>query len=414
MRKILIIGSYNGQESFGDRCLLYSVLKNLKRFFGTRMQFISHTHQNNADNNAFSDIIFHQGLSYFYWRWHTQIRHLRLPLLLHAMFSFFTFPLVLILGKLTYPPINIVLKDIKKSSFLYFYGGTQLASPWFWFNFSPLFYTLLICRAYKIPVFFGPQQYGPQTKFQNRIFRLIIRFFVTDIRTRNKEDLELLTLKADKNCYDEVFSYYSLYFRKKKQKVSKSYIMVNIRGLDFTNQSRALDEEYRVFFNFLFTLQKKIKLPFKLFQMGKASFCDDLYPLKYSTSNRNKPLDIEILPYSGKDQKLLDKMRAAYGTISMSFHGCIFSLASETPAVPVIFDKYYKYKYLDFQKYTGGQNLPFIHLKKDLNLEKKVNEVCFYFKNYSKEQINKAKIEAQKTAYRWYSSIKKNSNNSGN
>ncbi len=411
MDKILIIGSYNGQESFGDKCLLSSVASNLRYFFGQKVELVSHIHdQSRLDKTKFSDIIFHQGLSCLYWRWHNKLRYLKIPLLLHNFIYFFLFPIFFIVAKTISSSLNIITKDIKDSSFLYFYGGTQLSSPWFYFNFLPLFYSLFICRIYKIPVFFGPQQYGPQTKQQRLLFRLMLNFLVTDMRARNQNCLKLAEVTPAELAYDEAFSCQNFYPNPNKGKKQKSYIMVNIREVDFTNQNTNFNKKYKIFSDFLFSLQQQTNLPFKLFQMSGIGFCDDTKFFKYLQQNFNKHLDIKILPFFKTGKELLTIMNAAYGTVSMSFHGCLFSLIAGAAPVPVISGEYYKYKYSDFQKYTGGQSIPFLYLGDFSSVGEEAGRVCYYFKNYSSFLTKKARQEAEKLSDKWYNSIKRRIN----
>ena len=126
MTSILIIGSYNGQDSFGDKCLARCVAQQLRNIFGKDTKIISHI-DNNLEISQYEipEIEFKKGISPLYWTWHNKLRHLHLPKVLLRLTAIITLPLYLIGTKTNRQEFRRINQEIKESPIVYFYGGTQ-------------------------------------------------------------------------------------------------------------------------------------------------------------------------------------------------------------------------------------------------------------------------------------------------
>ncbi|BAZ47943.1 hypothetical protein NIES4103_05480 [Nostoc sp. NIES-4103] len=404
MTSILIIGSYNGQDSFGDKCLVRCVAQQLRNVFGEDTKIISHIDTNlEISQYEIPEVDFQKGISLLYWTWHNKLRHLHLPKVLQRLIAIITLPFYLIATKANRQEFRRINQEIKESPIVYFYGGTQLSEQWFWYNFIPLFLTAILCWLYGVPMYFGPQQYGPENKWQRRFLLLTLKYLVKDVRVRNKNCLELLNLPESKLCYDEVFSCDIRYSIIKDHLRESKFILVNMRGTNFLRDGE--NREFEDFLNLLAAVNNRLGLPFKLFQMSGASFCDDTRILDYLKNHEKLPkISLEVLPLITKEEELIEIASQAYGTISMSFHGCILSMLGGCPSVPVTSGDYYDYKYIDFDKYTGWQGVPLVVLN-NLNTEKFADQICEYFAKYSTKQTAIAREKAAKAIGMWYQQI---------
>jgi len=94
----------------------------------------------------------------------------------------------------------------------------------------------------------------------------------------------------------------------------------------------------------------------------------------------------------------------------MSFHGCVLSMVGGCPAVPVTSEKYYDYKSVDFDRCTGGQNVPIISLQ-DPNPEHAADSIVSYFERYEPARTAAARERAAAQIERWYRQIRDSSKN---
>ena len=122
-------------------------------------------------------------------------------------------------------------------------------------------------------------QYGPENKWQRRFLLLTLKYLVKDVRVRNKNCLDMLNLPESKLCYDEVFSCDIRYSIIKNDLRESKFILVNMRGTNFLRDGE--NTEFEDFLNLLAAVNNRLGLPFKLFQMSGASFCDDTRILDY-------------------------------------------------------------------------------------------------------------------------------------
>ena len=117
---------------------------------------------------------------------------------------------------------------------------------------------------------------------------------------------------------------------------------------------------------------------------------------------------MEILSALDQKQDLIETARNASGTVSMSFHGCILSMIGGCPAVPITSERYYKYA--DFDRYTGDQNVPIVSLQ-DLNPEQAAERTASYFERHQPVRIAADREQATAQISRWYWQIRDDSRN---
>ncbi len=403
MDTVLLLGSYTGQDSFGDKCLLRCVVTQLQTVFGPNVRTvcdIQENHETARDVVPGGEIT---EISRLFWDWFTRLRHLHLPSSLQTIATVVTFPLWLMATKENRLALQCVLREMPTCSCLYFYGGTQLSEQWFTLNFPPLFFMIGLCRLFGKPVYWGPQQYGPEKTWQQRWLRFVIKHFVTDIRARNENCVRLLALPESKLLYDETFSCVARYPLCANHARPRTFILINMRASNFLRD--ATDAEFHAFGELLRGLHQRLGLPFKLFQMSGASFCDDQQLKRFLDRNGFRQIPVEILAAFDQEHDLIELAARAYGTVSMSFHGCILSMIGGCPAVPITSGKYYDYKYADFDRYTGGQNVPLISLQ-DLKLERAIDSIVGYLERYQPARTAAARERAAAQIEQWYRQIR--------
>jgi polysaccharide pyruvyl transferase WcaK-like protein len=403
LKTILLIGSYNGQDSFGDKGLIRSVVTNFRHQCGAGITFLSHIHENIEDvHRVTSEVVFKRGFSPFFRVWFAKLRHLRLPKTLHLAMAVISFPCWMLLTAENRRNLRDIICDMKQASCLYFYGGTQLSEQWFNFNFPPLAFTILISWILRRPVYFGPQQYGPENHSQQRWLKLILRLFVCDVRVRNAGCLKMLELPQSKLLLDEIYSCSSRLPICSTHQRKRSFILINMRGSNFLRSS-ATAELFR-FMEILDAVYQDLALPYRLFQMSGKSFCDDTCLVTLLEQERFAHLPVEVLAPFDQEQELVELAKNAYGTVSMSFHGCILSMIGGCPAIPVTSGEYYNHKFADFNRYAGGQVVPIVTLQS--STPKQIARIIVqYFECYKPEVTACTRAKAAQEMQEWYSQI---------
>lgn len=401
------MGSYMGQDSFGDKCLLRCVTAQFRKTFGRNARAVVDVRENREEaTRTVPGVEFTLKITQLFYNWFNRWRHLHVSYPVQMMFAFMTFPLWLLMTRANRAALADLLHETSACSCLYFYGGTQLSEQWFGMNFPPLLFMLLLCRAYGKPAYMGPQQYGPEKTWQQRCLKWVIKLFVTDIRARNENCARMLALPESKVFYDEVFSCAERYPLRAAHPSQSTFILINMRASNFIRD--ATDAEFQTFARILHALHEQLHLPFKLFQMSGSSFCDDRGLKSFLDHSGFDSIPVEILPPLEQERDLIELAAQAYGTVSMSFHGCVLSMIGGCPAVPVTSEKYYDYKYMDFDRYTGGQNVPIVSLQ-DSNCDHAVESIVSYFKRYQPARTAGAREQAAAQIEQWYRQIHDNS-----
>jgi polysaccharide pyruvyl transferase WcaK-like protein len=398
--KVLLLGSYNGQDSLGDKGLLSSVASQLQHHLGGHVEFISHVA---TTEPGFSP----PGIEFKSGAWQIMGSCIAKT----SMLAFW--PMLRLAGAFALIPIWLAYqtknrtiwrefrKDCRQCGALYFYGGTQLSTQWFDLNLPSILLTVLVFRLHGKPVYFGPQQYGPLSHRQRRWLKWILRYLVTDYRTRNEKCLELLAAPQDKLTLDEIYCCTSNYPAVAAQSPGR-YLLVNYRGINFLDNYNS--EEVNRFCTIVQTVSRALDLPIKVIQMSGASFCDDS---GITDKLRLLGLNVELIPHTHNELDIIAVATNAAGAISMSFHGCILAMLAGRPAVPVTSGQYYDHKYVDFDRYTGGQGVPLVALRTPNSDEDKILK---YFDSFSSDTLRDHRVHSAAIVSTWYDNVAKTIN----
>ncbi|MFV9504988.1 MAG: polysaccharide pyruvyl transferase family protein [Oscillochloridaceae bacterium umkhey_bin13] len=360
----------------------------------------SHLHDlGRVEDDNITGVEFLAGYSPLYWRWYTIIRHLHLPALLHEAVAFVSLPVFLLKRR---KEALAIKQSFDQAVVLYFYGGTQLSTEWFRFNMLPLWLTLLAAKLHRVPVYFGPQQYGPQSPGQLALMRWTLALLVRAARVRNPNCLDLLGLPTEALLYDEVYSCTELYpiIAERSGLHNDPYLLINVRGSIFVDNDA--EPEFATTVALIKALQQRLGLPIKIFQMSGPSFCDDQKILDHLAGHDLGP--IEVVPVFRDEYELIKLAQGAYGMVSMSFHGCMFGMIGGCPALPLSSGGYYDYKYVDYERYTGGQSASVVFLDR-LDPEATADMIVTYFANYDAARTAATRRQADSLMQAWYQRI---------
>ena len=401
---VLLIGSYNGQDSFGDKCLLRCVVAQLQGAFGDDVATVHELHENIREAQLVSPSTrFELGLSAVFRAWLNKLRHLHLPVIGQITIAVLTWPFWLVATKDNRAVIGRVWREVRDCGCLYFYGGTQLSEQWFALNFPPLILMLVLCRLAGKPVFWGPQQYGPQSSAQRWWVRFALDHFVTDVSVRNTQCLDLLATSRAKLLFDEVYSCRRRYPVRDPQPRPCSFILINLRGSNFLRHTTTA--EFQAFVALVKALYARLGLPYKLFQMSGDTFCNDTGVLALLREH----VPVEMAPPFEREEDLIELAGQAFGAFSMSFHGCVLSMIGGCPAVPITSGGYYDYKYVDFARYTGGQQVPVVDLEAQ-SANETAEMIAGYFVKYDPNRTAAARRRAAEQIEGWYQSVRQRVN----
>jgi Polysaccharide pyruvyl transferase len=403
VKTVLLLGSYTGQDSFGDICLLRSVTTQFQTIFGPDVRSVCDIEENLEKAREVVPGGQITEISRLFSEWLNRLRRWYIPFSLQMIITVLIFPIWLMVEAESRLVFRCLLDEVRSCSCLYFYGGTQLSEQWFGINFPTVFFLTALCRLFGKPVYWGPQQYGPESSWQRRWVRFTIRFLATDVAARSANCVRLLALPESRLFYDEIFSCTARYRICPKRDRRPTFILINMRASNFLRDATVA--EYHAFGQLLDRLHERLGLPFKLFQMSGSSFCDDQQLKGFLDRNGFGHIPVEILPPLDQEQELIDLAADAYGTVSMSFHGCIFSMIGGCPAVPITSGRYYDYKYADFDRYAGGQHVPIVSLQ-DLAPEHAVDDIVEYFKRYEPARSAAARERAAAQVGNWYLQIR--------
>jgi polysaccharide pyruvyl transferase WcaK-like protein len=315
--------------------------------------------------------------------------------------AFVTFPLFLLAASQTREAFRASVRALRRSEIVYCYGGTSLSGQWFWANIYYYLLVALICRSGGKAFYLGPQQYGPQSKVQNWITRLFLKYLVTDYRARHEACKELLRASEEKLAFDEVFGCTSLYPIRRRSSRDRNLLLVNLRANAF---SRTVSERERIgFVKVVEELGRSLGGPkVVVFQMSDAAVCDDAGVIEYFKKHC-PTMDVSLAPQFADEHELMRLCGAAFGVMSMSYHGCVFSMLAGVPAVPVVIGGYYDYKFRDFARYCGGQQWPAFDLSQ-VNPVESARSILRYFEEYDNGAVVQTRLEAERQRQSWYRS----------
>jgi len=386
---VLLIGSYNGQDSLGDKCLLRCVVDRIRHAFGKETRIITHVHNVGELHGPLRDLNIEarQGVQSYLWRWQSLIGRIIkdqqiLQKISEAQFS--------IIGRLIMAFLHggrLALQDLADADAIVIYGGTNFSRQWWWLN-TPAY--IMSCRWANAPLFLAPQQYGPMESDQLSRFKDQLSTRADGMLYRNSKDFELLGIgkKNDVVVRDEVFSnirvYPTLDEAQRPFSERESTLLINLRfSKDFLFDHN--DEFLDRFCHYVEEVSQRMQLEIKLFCMSGWTFADDLADRQALEDRLNGGERLEVLAYTDEFDFIRDASYAR-ACISMSFHGVILSMIGGCPSIPVTLGDYYDYKYIGFSGYNPANPVPLISLADEI-INTRVDSLVTYFEEFESESI---------------------------
>jgi len=404
---ILLIGSYNGQDSLGDECLLVAVVDRFRKRAESGAAFTLHTHTFDTNlGNLRQTLKIEQGLQSYYWRWNSLLHRVLRFRILAKFFANLFYPIFFLAWCFLSQKFRNCLKSILTADFIYFFGGTQCSAQWFWLNVPHIVVTMVIGKMSGAKVFFGPQQYGPQTAVQKQCMRLWTRLIANDYRCRSVTCLPLLTSKPELSqnrvVWDEVFSN-TIRYPIRSERSKGEYILVNLRGGNFWDVETFEEAHREAMVRFLKKVHSRLGLPCVTFGVSNQSFSDDQKIME--TCRLQGFTAVSPAGRVTDDLALVELATRAYGCLSMSFHGCLLSGMSGTPFIPITSGEYYDYKYDDFYKY-GSSKLELRAISEsDFDKPETLDYVCNYFEHFSPTKLADIRRTANARLDEYYDQI---------
>lgn len=403
MTRIVLAGSYNGQDSLGDECLLRAVVHRFQCLEpGCEIEFQLHgidtafTQRFSAESGARPATGLQSGL----WRLAYLARRLRLPSRLASHLAWTIAPAAAGVG---WQLLSAPMASLRKADLFFIYGGTQFSGQWYRLNAAPYLWSARIVKKHGGRVVFGPQQYGPLTASEASELRDNLKCHVDDWRTRNTADLDVLGVaEADRGrrlVHDEVFSAVDLYPSLDRQ--TPQYILVNLRAMSFDDDRELAADHYAGFAALLDRLMSASNLPVVFFGVSDSSFCDDDAAFRAIRDRVSQPERLSSVGRVDDEHALFQLARKAEVVVSMSFHGCILSGIAGVPFVPVTEGRYYDHKYVDFDRYTGGQGVPLLALS-EIDVSADFERIREYVRRFDVVQVRSARAIANRQLDSFY------------
>jgi polysaccharide pyruvyl transferase WcaK-like protein len=286
---------------------------------------------------------------------------------------------------------------------MFLFGGTQFTQQWWTMNVVPY---MLMARMADLPVYLGPQQYGPMMDEQQERTQAFIRERIRDVRFRNRACMPFLGMggETDKLVRDEVFSNTQVYpvTAERSGSSGPKNVLVNYRGqqnfLTDGEAQRKLDHLVA----YLEALEGRLECVFTFFSVSGPPFCDDTEHIEY-VREQMPDTDIRELPYTDAYDHI-EAAKDAYAAVSMSFHGCILSMIGGCPAIPVTHGAYYNHKYIGFEDYNPSADIPIFYVDERPS-DDLVEASLRYFKTYDPEAVAAERRRHNENIESYYRSI---------
>lgn len=387
MPTVLLIGSYNGQDSLGDECLLKCCIDQYKRAAdGRALDFVLHANKRTpllVQLESAGGFTANEGIQSSYWRYTTQLRHTQLPKDAREVIAAITLPGYLLgAAALDYLDGRKALAQIATADMLHIFGGTNFTFQWNTLNMPFFTATSALLKLRGKPTYLGPQQYGPMTDGQLTAFKLWLDTCVSDWRTRNPKCLELLG--GDPGVHlisDEVYSNRGLYPIESSRPANAEYVLLNLRGGSMSDDATFDDRELDNIADTLARIYRATDKPYRFFAVSTAELTEDQRSYDALASRLAGRAPIENIGRVSTEHELMALASRAYGCISMSFHGCILSGFKGIPAIPITAGRYYDHKYIGFDQYGDGQPIPILSLAAPAS-DAEVAAAASYLKSY--------------------------------
>jgi len=410
MSTILLIGSYNGQNSLGDECLLKCAMDQYRRAArGRSIDFVLHAHKMTpllTQLQSAGGFTANEGIQQAYWRLITQLRHSHLPVDVREVLAAFTLPTYL-LGSAAFDYIDSrkLLQQIASADLLHIFGGTNFTFQWNALNMPFFAATSAMMKLRGKPTYLGPQQYGPMTDGQLMAFKAWLSTCVSDWRTRNPKCLELLDGDADVHLIsDEVYSNRGLYPIEPERPANGGYVLLNLRGGSMSDESTFDSDELDNIADALARIYAQTDKPYRFFAVSTAELTEDQRSYDALAQRLAGRAPIENIGRVATEHELMALASNAYGCISMSFHGCILSGFRGIPALPITAGVYYDHKYIGFDQYGDGQPIPILSLARPTS-DDEISAVVGYLKTYDARAAARKRERAAELIEAYYQTI---------
>jgi polysaccharide pyruvyl transferase WcaK-like protein len=406
MTRIVLTGSYNGQDSLGDECLLRAVVHRLRALEPACDIEVQLHGTDTAFSRRFADesgTRLATGLQTGLWRLAHVARRLRLPARLADNIALAVGPIA---GALGWSRLGRPMAALRNADLFFIYGGTQFSGQWYRLNAPAYLWSARVVKRHGGRVVFGPQQYGPLSSEDARELRGALAEVVDDWRTRNTADLEMFAVDAGERArrlvYDEVFSAVGCY--PSLHRHAADHLLVNLRAMSFDDDIVLAAERYAGFAALLDRLMLTSGLPVVFFGVSDGSFCDDDAAFRAIRSRVSQPDRLSTIGRIEDEHALFRLAQRAQLVVSMSFHGCILSGIAGAPFVPVTEGRYYDHKYVDFDRYTGGQGVPLLALS-DIDPDADADRIEAYVRRFDVERVRAARVMADRQLDAFYRGI---------
>lgn len=410
---ILIIGSYNGQDSLGDKCLLRAVAYRFRKHLKADSKIIFHLHSPAEFSTELQDVpvIANQAVQTLYWNYNSQLGRFKLPQNITKKLSELTFPLAYhSVYKQYQKNISTVANEqLNNCAFMFVFGGTNFSKQWWWLNIVPY---MLTAKMYNMPVYFGTQQYGPMLPEQQKRTQKFMKKYVKDVRFRNPACFKELGYENafDKLTKDEVFSNTAIYPNATKRSglnATKKRILINYRGTqDFLLENP--EAEIKRLGSLMNKLGETYDCDFVFFSVSGSSFADDTEAIEQLRKMVKQEHKFTILPYTNEFD-LIEKTKECFACISMSFHGCILAMIGGCPAIPLSSGDYYDHKYISFENYNPQLPIPIIYLSQDLT-PTAYDKITTYFNQFEVAPVIAERERSNQLIDSYYKTILANHN----
>lgn len=410
MSTVLLIGSYNGQDSLGDECLLKCAIDQFQRAArGRELSFVLHAHKRTPllqQMESAGGFTSNEGIQSSFWRYRTQLRHTRLPEEAREALAAATLPGYLLgAAALGYIDNRKALQQIATADLLHIFGGTNFTFQWNSLNMPFFAATSALMKLRGKPTYLGPQQYGPMSDGQLSVFKGWLATCVSDWRTRNPKCLELLGGDPSTHLIsDEVYSNRGLYPIEASRPANGEYVLLNLRGGSMSDDSTFDERQLDNIADTLARIYKQIDKPYRFFAVSTAELTEDARSYDALARRLAGRAPIENIGRVGSEHELMALASRAYGCISMSFHGCILSGFKGIPAMPITSGRYYDHKYIGFDQYGDGQAIPILSLAEPAS-EAEVDAAVSYLKTYDAGAAAQKRERAAELIESYYQSI---------
>ncbi len=406
----MLLGSYNGQDSLGDECLLKCVVDQYQRAASDhRLTFALHSHRHTPlleQLEGTLEFTANRGVQSAFWRFQGQMRHTHLPRKVYQALAAAMMPgYIAAAAALHRLDARAMLAQMGRAKLLHIFGGTNFSFQWYHLNAPYFFATSAALKLRGCPTYLSPQQYGPMSPKQLRLFKAWLRSCVSDYRARNPRCVA--ELGGDLNEHltsDEVYSNRSLYPIVGERPANAEYVLLNVRGGSMSDESTFSESEMDAIADTLSRVYQELRIPYRFFAVSGAKLTEDERSYQALARRFAGRVPISNAGRVADEYELMAVAERAFACISMSFHGCILSSFMGIPSVPITNGAYYDYKYIGFDQYGDGRPVPVLPLDRPVSTSE-LSSVLGYLRGYDAPEAARRRELAAEKLERYYRSI---------